>query len=261
MTLIFSAGTPAIPELPPPFRVEHHDELSSTNQTAVERAKAGAGEGLVIRADRQTAGRGRLGRAWRSLSGNLFVSVVLQPERPVGEAAQLSFAAALAAADAIEAIAPGVDVGLKWPNDLQIGPAKIGGILLESSAQPDGGTDWIVVGIGVNVRDHPTDLDRPVTHLTDHVPGVTADDLFPVLICRLGAWVDQWRRDGFAPLRQAWRRRALGIGQPATANLAAGLVQGHVEDLDVDGALLLRRPTGQLDRIAAGDVFFATGED
>ena len=109
------------------------DELDSTNEEAKRLAKGGGHHGAVIWAKRQTAGKGRLGRTWVSSQGNLYVSILLQPEKPLKELGQLSFVAAVAAIEALDALLPpGKRLQCKWPNDILLSGKKVGGILLES---------------------------------------------------------------------------------------------------------------------------------
>src|SRR5271154_795990 len=107
------------------------DALDSTNEEARRLANGGGCHGAVIWAKRQTEGKGRLGRVWISSEGNLFVSVLLQPDKPLKEFSQLSFVTAVAALEALEALIPeGRKLTCKWPNDILIDGRKLGGILL-----------------------------------------------------------------------------------------------------------------------------------
>src|SRR5918992_3051566 len=128
--------------------VRIHDELPSTNTALVEEARSGAPEGLVLVADHQTAGRGRLGRTWSSEPGTaLLVSVLLRPPLPIDEVPVVLMAAGLAACDGVEAAA-GFRPGLKWPNDLVVDDRKLAGLLTEATGGADPG---IVLGLGMNV--------------------------------------------------------------------------------------------------------------
>lgn len=130
-------------------------ETGSTNDDAKALARAGAPEGTVVLATRQTAGRGRFARAWSSPPGGVYVSVVLRPSLSLAEAAPLPLVISLGAACGLEAL--GVPARLKWPNDVVLpagpsaAPGKLAGVLLEVSAEPDS-VDWVVAGIGANVR-------------------------------------------------------------------------------------------------------------
>ncbi len=126
------------------------DELDSTNRYLLDEARAGAGEGLVVVADHQSAGRGRLGRRWEAPpAANLLVSVLLRPQLPLEARHMASAVVALAAADACTALAE-VAVSIKWPNDLLVDGRKLAGVLAEADVVTEGGAP-IVVGIGINV--------------------------------------------------------------------------------------------------------------
>ncbi|MDX1574557.1 MAG: biotin--[acetyl-CoA-carboxylase] ligase [Kiloniellales bacterium] len=141
------AGEGASPQLPPAYRLVALESCESTNSEAMRRAEAGAEDGTLVWARRQTAGRGRRGRSWASLPGNLFFSLVLRPDCPPQEAAQLGFVAAVALGDAIGSVAPPmIEVRFKWPNDVLLNERKGAGILLESKIV-DGSMEWLVLGI------------------------------------------------------------------------------------------------------------------
>jgi len=243
--------------LPEGYRLVAFDTIDSTSDEAKRLALAGAPHGTAVWARRQEKGRGRRGRGWSSPEGNLYLSVLLRPDVAPPIAGQLTFVAALALAEAIEALTgPVPGLGLKWPNDLLIDGCKIAGILLESQAVPER-LDWIVIGIGVNLRHHPAEAERPSTALSEVLsvaPGAEAmrDALLPALDRRLRLWL----AEGFAPVRAAWLERAVGLGQPVTVRLERETLPGRFAALDADGTLLLDQPDGTRRRIAAGDVFF-----
>ena len=126
-----------------------YEELDSTNSEARRRAEAGEQGPLWISADRQTAGRGRRGRAWTSGEGNLAATLLLRPGTPAPVTGQLSFVAALATAEMAAQFAPQAAITVKWPNDVLGAGKKLAGILLE------GGADWLAIGVGVNLTSFP----------------------------------------------------------------------------------------------------------
>lgn len=235
----------------------HLDEVDSTNTEAMRRAAAAADPPLWILAARQTAGRGRSSRAWVSLPGNLNASLLLRLSCPVATAAQLSLVAGVAAIDAIRAAAPALSATrLKWPNDLLIGRAKLGGILVESSQLAHG--LHAVVGFGINLADAPVGLDRAVTSLVDHGAATTPADFLPHLADAMAAWLGRWNEGrGFADVRAGWVARAGAIGEPLVVSTASGSMAGRFAGLDVDGSLLLAMDEGRIARIAVGDVALA----
>lgn len=231
------------------------DEVDSTNSEAMRRALAGSEAPLWIAARRQTAGRGRSARTWASLPGNLAASLVLRLDCPVAAAAQLSLVAGVAAIDAIRAAAPAVsaDVRLKWPNDVLVGAAKLGGILVESSR--DAGLLVAVVGFGINVRSAPDGLGRRVASLAGHGAEVDAAVLLAALGEAMASWLDRWDEGrGFAEIRAAWIARAGPEGEPLAVHDGAVRRSGLFAGLDADGALLLAMDDGHIERVAVGDV-------
>jgi BirA family transcriptional regulator, biotin operon repressor / biotin---[acetyl-CoA-carboxylase] ligase len=236
--------------LPPFFALRHVTEIDSTNEEAKRRAAAGAATGLVIWADRQSAGRGRRGRAWQSPSGNLYCSILLRPDKPAIEVAQLSFAAALAVCEALPAV---LALRCKWPNDVLIAGKKVAGILLESEAA-GGNVGALIIGFGINLESHPEGTETPATSLAAvgirTTPGAVLADL-----CRhFLTWYQTWHDRGFAPLREAWLGRARALGSEIRVRYGAYEMRGRFVDLDASGALVLETSEGRR-RISAGDVF------
>src|SRR6185437_7137121 len=171
----------------------------------------GAGEGTLVLAREQSAGRGRRGRTWISPPGNLYCSLVLRPACAAPAAAQLGFAASLAVAEAVAHFLPSaVSVTCKWPNDVLVAGSKVAGILLQSRAGGSGALDWLVLGIGVNLASHPGGTEYPATSLAAaSAAEVTPKAMLPILAERLLAWYEAWRAPaGFAAVREAWLARA-----------------------------------------------------
>ncbi len=231
----------------------HLPETDSTNAVCWRRFDAGDAPPFWVRADQQTAGRGRRGRSWITDEGALALSGAYRIVAKPGDAAQLSFVAALAAAEAALAHAPDADVRLKWPNDVRIGEAKLAGVLLEAAPDPEAPEDAlrIVIGVGMNVARAPDDLDRPVTSLgavMDRAPPDPARVAVD-LIAAFDEGLATWTAHGFTPIRAAWLTRGHRVGEP----LAAGDVTGTFLDLAPDGALILSTPDGPV-TVRAGDV-------
>ena len=241
--------------------VEAHAELDSTNAEARRRAERGDAGPVWITATRQTAGRGRRGRSWSSDVGNLAATLLTSTELPPGEAAQVSFVAALAAADLAETCIGQGSARLKWPNDVLVHGRKAVGILVESGTLAGGGL-WLAVGIGVNLVHAPEGLERPAAAFADYMVAAAPAPLeaLEILATRFEAWRAQWASEGFAPIARAWTARAHGLGKPCEARLPNRTVTGIAEGLDPDGALRLRLDGGDIERITAGDVFFGGQE-
>lgn len=237
--------------------IEAFDELDSTNAEARRRAESGDLGPVWITATRQSAGRGRRGRTWETATGNLAATLLIATDKAPADAAQISFVAALAAADLAEAFL-GIGVArLKWPNDLMIHGRKAAGILVESGTTPSKGL-WLAVGLGINLAHAPSEVERPAASFAEFMssPPPSARAALDILAHRFNYWQDIWERQGFAPIATAWTSRALGLGAPCEARLPNQTHRGIAEGMDPDGALRLRLPDGAILRITAGDVFF-----
>jgi BirA family biotin operon repressor/biotin-[acetyl-CoA-carboxylase] ligase len=236
------------------------ERVDSTNDEARRQAGAGAASGTVIWARHQDAGRGRRGRHWESPEGNLQCSVLVRLDCALAVAAQLSLVAALAVAEAVEAVLPrGLGrVQLKWPNDVLVNGRKVAGILLESEPGLAGRLAWLVVGIGINLQQSPAGTPYPATALAaEGAPVIEPGAMLERLLGCFGERLDCWQRDGLAPIRTAWLQRAAGLGLPITVRLAHETLVGSFGGLDADGALLLLSvDSGEVQRVQAGDVFF-----
>lgn len=236
------------------------DQTDSTNAEARRRAEAGETGPLWIVARRQTAGRGRRGRTWDSETGNLFATLLRVTLKSPAEAAQVTFIAALAVADLLDAFAPVSLVTIKWPNDVMLAGEKAAGVLVESGAHEGGGL-WLAVGIGVNLAHAPVGTERPATALAHHLRGdvgapPTVEAATAKLAEAFAVWMDRWEALGFQPILDAWRARTPGLDGPAVARLGHETLQGQAEGVAADGALKLRLSDGSLRLISAGDVFF-----
>ena len=243
--------------LPPCFRLMRYDEVESTSDEAKKLAEAGAEHGALVWATSQSKGRGRRGNTWRSPPGNLYMSLLLRPDRPPAQASEISFVSSIALADAIAAVAPrGRKVSIKWPNDVLLNRRKVAGLLLESSTTGSGALDWLVIGMGVNIASAPKDLERPVTALHDEgCAGLTAGQLLEGFCAHFLKRYDDWLSCGFAPQREAWLKRAEGRDGPVTVNLEGESFTGRFVDLDGTGALIVETEDGGRRAVSVGEVF------
>jgi BirA family biotin operon repressor/biotin-[acetyl-CoA-carboxylase] ligase len=238
-------------------RLTAHAELGSTNAHALSLARRGERGPLWITAERQMHGRGREGRSWVSEPGNLHATLLLTAPSLVQHWPQLSFVAALALHDALTELAPSVRhrLAIKWPNDLLLNGAKLGGILIEGEST---GHKPVAVGMGVNCVTHPGIPGYPTTDLHAAGIGLSAAALFSVLSKTMLARLAQWNRgEGFSTVRLDWLERAMALGHQISVRTPAGTVSGVFESLDERGRLLLRVVDGRLPAISAGDVIVA----
>lgn len=253
-----------LPALPGVYNLIALDHVGSTNDEAKRLAAEGeeaCPDGTLIWAKSQSAGRGRRGRAWEAMEGNLFLSLVLRPEVPAIEATQLGYVASLAIYDTIgELCPPGYEAHCKWPNDVLLNGKKFSGILLEASGNPSGHLDWLVVGVGINVAKHPDGMEFPATSF--HAEGATAITREEALVSfsrNFLAWTRRWLDEGFGIVRENWLWRAKGLNESINVRLENETLSGIFAGIDETGALLLRQetPEGETTRtITVGDVFF-----
>ncbi|QJB68090.1 biotin--[acetyl-CoA-carboxylase] ligase [Parasphingorhabdus halotolerans] len=214
-------------------------------------AANGLAEGFWLRAEKQTGGKGRLGRKWESPEGNLYCSTLVHTKPDDPPATSLSFVSSLAVFDAIKICLPDAELELKWPNDILLTGHKLCGILLERSE------NRVIIGIGVNVAVVPEVEGRVVTSL--HQAGVnsalTAADFLELLAARFAHRLETWRSAGLRKTLDNWEKLAHGIGSPLSVTIDKdNRIEGQYAGLSDAGALRLRKPDGTLIDIHAGDV-------
>lgn len=223
--------------------------VDSTQNVAWGLVEENIADGTVVTAKSQHDGRGRRGRHWHDEPGaTLAASIVLRPRLTVAALGGLSFAAALAVAEALEA-ETGLAPRLKWPNDVLVNRRKIAGILLESRATP---APVVVVGLGINLTQTtfpPAIADRATSVALAGGRAVSAEALLDAVVRALDAWRRRLEDDGFEPLRRQWRALADTLGRRVTIDD----VEAVAVDLDADGALLVQRD-GAVHRVVAGEV-------
>ncbi len=212
-----------------------------------ERARAGEAGGLAVLALRQSAGRGSRGRVWQAPEGNLNLSVLLRPQRPAAEAGMFALLAGVAVAEALESLASPAVV-LKWPNDILLGQAKLAGILID--AVPSGlGLDWLVIGIGINLREAPRIEGRRTIALGEYGIELAPQTVANAVLERL----EYWQNAPSAAIMQAWLARAHGIGTPIEVQTGGKLLQGSFAGLTLAGELLLQSEN-RIEAISTGEV-------
>ncbi len=239
-------------------QIHYFEEVESTQNIARNLAAEGAPHGTAVIAETQSAGRGRMGRGWHSPPGvNLYTTIILRPRLTMAEVPRLSLVAGVAAAEALEEVAPGI-VQLKWPNDVWLNGRKSGGIIAEAVTDRAQRLDSVLLGIGLNLNlakeDVPAEIrERAISvliatgHRCDRV--AVANSLFT----RLNIRYDEIVTQGFAAVRPAWEGYSGLTGKRVTVVDAGTREEGIVKGIDSDGALLLETPRG-IRRIIAGDV-------
>ena len=239
------------------------DSVDSTNTTALKLARDGAAEGTVVVADTQELGRGRIGREWVSPPGvNLHTSVILRPSILPPHAHMLTLLAAVAMAEVIEKVIKKRPT-VKWPNDILVNERKVAGILLEMDSEIDR-VHFVVVGIGVNIN---LDLEVLPLELQAGATSVSIEtgcdysrvEFATALYYTLEKWYKVvsdrgFGLDGFAPVVEAWRSYFAHEGKTLRVSSFDDSIEGICVGIDSDGALLLRRASGEIERIISGDV-------
>jgi BirA family biotin operon repressor/biotin-[acetyl-CoA-carboxylase] ligase len=238
--------------------IQVFQQTSSTNDVVEKLARDGVREGVVVFAESQTKGRGRLGRKWLSPSGKgLWFSVLLRPDLRPQAATQLTVAAATALLRAIRQQTD-LEPEIKWPNDLLIHDRKAAGVLTELNAELDH-VKYVILGIGVDVNlnasDFPPELHKLATSLKlETRRTIPRADLAEAILRELDADYARVRGRQFAQVSEEWERHCATLGRRVSIRVGDRVVQGRAEALDEDGALLLRTDHGHLERVIGGDV-------
>ncbi len=242
--------------------LHYFESVDSTNALALKLASEDAPEGTVVLADRQTAGRGRLGRVWQSPAGkNLYFSIILRPQIGMAKAAQVTFLAGVAAEESLRAFCPdGVEI--KWPNDVLINGKKACGILSEMRAAK-GGME-LVLGVGINVNIPKDDFavehrDIATSLFEETGRKQSREDVLCDFCVHFQYWQGVFLKDGFEPIRRAWLHRTRMVGKNVRVLFGKEVKEGAVSGIDDDGALLLAVSGGGVERIIAGDATIMKG--
>jgi BirA family transcriptional regulator, biotin operon repressor / biotin---[acetyl-CoA-carboxylase] ligase len=234
------------------------EQTTSTNDVAEKLGRDGVRQGVVVFAESQTKGRGRLGRKWISPQRKgLWFSVLLRPDLRPQETTQLTVAAATALRRAIQA-ETGLKTEIKWPNDVLVGGKKVAGILTELSAELDM-VRHVILGIGVDVNfgagEFPAELKKTATSLKMECGQTLSRAELAVTVLReLDEDYSRVCARNFAALADEWERNCTTIGKDVTVQIGNRKVRGCAESLDDAGALLLRTEHGRLEPITGGDV-------
>jgi len=238
------------------YILHEYPVVESTNDVAKNLLKEGAGEGTVVRADRQTAGRGRRGREWVSNSGNLYCSFILKPHCPLSQVNQLSFVMALAVGETILSfLSLPESLSYKWPNDLLLNKEKVGGILIETESSGGKQVESCVVGIGVNLLSSPSHMAYPVTSLKRHAKVTPIlEILFSELLDQIKTFYHMWKQDGFELIREKWLQRAYCLGEDLSIVVGENKIRGKFIGLDPSGGLLIKREDNSIETLLSAEI-------
>ncbi|HPN72679.1 MAG TPA: biotin--[acetyl-CoA-carboxylase] ligase [Candidatus Omnitrophota bacterium] len=241
------------PGLSDVVKILPHRSLVSTNDTACSLASDGAEEWTVVTSETQGGGRGRRGRTWVSPCGGLYFSVVLRPEMRLDDIPAMTLVAASSVARALETVS-GCKVMIKWPNDIFMNGKKVSGILAETRAEPDR-TDFVVLGIGVNVNTSSEELPESATSVKNET-GTALDrsSLLAAILNEIGSSYRLFLSEGFQPFRSEARERSCVIGRKVSVETSRDRKEGEAVDIDERGALIVRERSGGLCKAFSGDV-------
>jgi BirA family biotin operon repressor/biotin-[acetyl-CoA-carboxylase] ligase len=231
-------------------------ETDSTNSRAWDLAARGAPEGTLVVAEQQTKGRGRLGRDWFSPpGGGIYLTMILRPTLSPREAPKTTLLTAVALAEALLTLT-GLEVHIKWPNDILIKRKKLAGILTEISAETDA-INYMIIGLGLNVNipSFPDNLAaKTTTILMETGKPFPRVRIVREFLERFERYYEVFNRKGFGPVLTRWKEMTHMIGGRVQVETLGRHYEGVVQDIDADGVLILKDGTGKSHRIFSGDV-------
>jgi len=235
-------------------KIYYYDSIGSTMDAAMEAGLNGAPEGTAILAETQTKGRGRLGRHWVSPKyKGIYMSLILRPKLMPQETPCLTLLSAVSVCEAIKEVT-GIDANIKWPNDILVRDKKLGGILTELNAEVDE-VRFIVIGIGINVN---TDKAHLVAHATslkeEKQETVSRITLLKAILKKLEQNYIVFKKQGFHPAMEKWRQISSTLGSRVKVACHKEHIEGEAVDIDIDGGLLVRKDSGFIEKVMAGDV-------
>lgn len=236
----------------------HFDEIDSTNNYAKKIGNEGYPHGTVITAEKQTLGRGRVGREWKSYNNHgLWFSIILKPDMEPEGAQVVTLAAAVAVVEGISEHL-GIVCGIKWPNDIIIGNAKLGGILTELSAEP-GHINYVVVGIGINVNQEAADFDEEIKNKAQSLRIITGEPISRVKL--LGSILKHFEiiysllRDGSTgEIIEKCNKYSVTVGKAVRVVFKNVEYIGMAQAIASDGKLIVKCNDGVEREISAGEV-------
>ncbi|AUB56923.1 MULTISPECIES: biotin--[acetyl-CoA-carboxylase] ligase [Methanobacterium] len=236
--------------------IYHYSEVDSTNNVAKELAEKGAVEGTIVIAESQRRGKGRRGKKWLSPSGGVWMTIILRPDIPTSQAPLLTLLTGVAVAETLTHEC-GLDVGIKWPNDILIGDKKVCGILTEAIARK-GGLDYVVVGIGidlnVDVDEFPPDLRKGATSLKNELEKeIPGEKLVQNFLLNFENLYQNFKEGQLSEILNQWRSLSTTIGSTVEVKKRGGTIRGEAVGITRDGILILEMDDGSLRKIISGE--------
>jgi BirA family biotin operon repressor/biotin-[acetyl-CoA-carboxylase] ligase len=234
-----------------------YQTIDSTNRIAKEQAEAGAREGMVVIAEEQTAGKGRLGRAWFSPAGsNILCSIILYPGMAPSEAFKLTMLASVAVVNAIRNVC-GQAARIKWPNDVYIGSRKVCGVLTEFMADHSA-LAYVVIGIGLNVNFDPSRYPEIMETATSLQAAcgrpISRPTLFRALLQEMERLYGELHTNGGRTLQEAWKQHSMVLDQEVDIISGHEILTGVVKRISDEGHLILLDNDGAIHNIICGDL-------
>ena len=246
------------PDVPYPWEfagressIIYHAELTSTMDTAKQLARKGCADFTTVIAGRQTRGRGRLNRQWFSDEGGLYFTVVLRPDLPPVLSFRVSFLASLTLARTLNEMF-GVDVRVKWPNDLLVDERKICGMLSELEAEADQ-VAFINVGIGINVNNDPSGIEPAATSLKAILGRKVS--IKDIVARYLDAFEQRMQTTPYDRVIEEWKGYTVTLNREVRVVTTRDVFSGRAVDVDDNGALVLKCADGSVQKILYGDCF------
>jgi BirA family biotin operon repressor/biotin-[acetyl-CoA-carboxylase] ligase len=234
--------------------IYHYDMVPSTMDIAMDLAIKGCKDGTLVCAEGQYKGRGRLNRFWLSPKHKgIYFSLVLRPKVSPGESPKLTLLSAVSVCETIRSFTK-LDCLIKWPNDLIINNKKLGGILTEMNAEMDI-IKFVIIGIGINVNTQESLLPPQATSLKEQLGRrIPRIELMREILTSIDKEYILFIRDGFEPIVSKWKKLSTTLGHRVRVHFHKEYIEGEAIDIDEQGALLLKRDSGLVDRITAGDI-------
>ena len=238
--------------------IYYKEKVDSSNNVAKKLANEGCADGLLVVAEEQGAGKGRLSRGWISpYAKGIWFSIVLKPPFLPQEASKCTLLAAVAVVKAINKI-KGVQAAIKWPNDILLLGKKLVGILTEMNAE-FGHINYVVIGIGINTNAVPDDYPEEVRPLAVSVADAAAEpftrvELLADILLNMEQLYETAVKEGFKPVLEEWRKYSCTLGQQVKVIAPDSTYCGTALDIDEEGLLMVRRDDGSVEKVVAGDV-------
>ncbi|MDI6840978.1 MAG: biotin--[acetyl-CoA-carboxylase] ligase [bacterium] len=227
-------------------KIYHFTELDSTNEYA-KKILNNTGEWTVVVADKQKCGKGRFGKSWYSPEGGLWFSIILRPRDATSkDILALPLVAGVAVCDVLKAL--GLNVKIKWPNDILVGSKKIAGILTEYE------NDAVILGVGINlnISEFPKDIEATST-LLETGKVFDKNEVLKLVLDKIDEKYNRLQNGELKNLLNEWRSYSITLGEFVEVKTPNSILQGKAIDIDEDGALLVELPSGNIERVLAGE--------